>query len=124
LGEPPPQGCGERELDLVEEDYRAVDAVHRASSHSRFSVHLIDRSIGHHEPDPTRFRLSLFRSPPPMSRPMPNWATVRRGARYGFPGRTAIHGPSPVAERIIQCIFDKSSTLGLVRLRTKRAVRT
>lgn len=117
---------------LFEEDFRAVDAVLTEllrRTHA-LSVHLIDRSgqlitsVGA-ESD---FDLPTFASLAAADVA----ANAELGALFGkqtldtvvFLGEPRSMASTLVADRVILCvIFDKNSTLGLVRLRSKRAMR-
>jgi predicted regulator of Ras-like GTPase activity (Roadblock/LC7/MglB family) len=117
---------------LFEEDFRAVDAVLSEllrRTHA-LSVHLIDRSgqlitsVG----ADSDFDLPTFASLAAADVA----ANAELGNLFGrqaldtvvFLGEPRSMASSLVGERIILCvIFDKHSTLGLVRLRAKRAVR-
>jgi predicted regulator of Ras-like GTPase activity (Roadblock/LC7/MglB family) len=117
---------------LFEEDFRAVDAVLSEllrRTHA-LSVHLIDRSgqlITSAGAD-SDFDLPTFASLAAADVS----ANAELGALFGkqtldsvvFLGEPRSMASSLVAERVILCvIFDRTSTLGLVRLRAKRAVR-
>jgi predicted regulator of Ras-like GTPase activity (Roadblock/LC7/MglB family) len=117
---------------LFEEDFRAVDAVLSEllrRTHA-LSVHLIDRSgqlitsVG----ADSDFDLPTFASLAAADVA----ANAELGNLFGrqtldtvvFLGEPRSMASTLVAERVIVCvIFDKHSTLGLVRLRSKRAVR-
>jgi predicted regulator of Ras-like GTPase activity (Roadblock/LC7/MglB family) len=117
---------------LFEEDFRAVDAVlHELLRRTHaLSVHLIDRSgqlITSAGPD-SDFDLPTFASLAAADVS----ANAELGNLFGkqaldtvvFLGEPRSMASSLVGERVILCvIFDKHSTLGLVRLRAKRAVR-
>lgn len=117
---------------LFEEDFRAVDAVLSEllrRTHA-LSVHLIDRSgqlINSVGAD-SDFDLPTFASLAAADVA----ANAELGNLFGkqtldtvvFLGEPRSMASTLVAERVILCvIFDKHSTLGLVRLRAKRAVR-
>jgi predicted regulator of Ras-like GTPase activity (Roadblock/LC7/MglB family) len=117
---------------LFEEDFQAVDGVLSEllrRTHA-LSVHLIDRSgqlitsVG----ADSDFDLPTFASLAAADVS----ANAELGALFGkqtldtvvFLGEPRSMASTLIAERIILCvIFDKHSTLGLVRLRSKRAVR-
>ena len=116
---------------LFEEDFRAVDAVLSellVRTHA-LSVHLIDRggalitSVG----AASDFDLPTFASLAAADVA----ANTELGNLFGkqsldtvvFLGEPRSMASTLIGERVILCvIFDKKSTLGLVRLRTKRAV--
>ena len=117
---------------LFEEDFRAVDAVLSEllrRTHA-LSVHLIDRSgqlINSVGAD-SDFDLPTFASLAAADVA----ANAELGSLFGkqtldtvvFLGEPRSMASTLVAERVILCvIFDRHSTLGLVRLRSKRAVR-
>ena len=117
---------------LFEEDFRAVDAVLTEllrRTHA-LSVHLIDRSgtlITSAGVD-SDFDLPTFASLAAADVA----ANAELGNLFGkqdldtvvFLGEPRSMASTLIGERIILCvIFDKKSTLGLVRLRAKRAVR-
>lgn len=117
---------------LFEEDFRAVDAVLSEllrRTHA-LSVHLIDRSgqlINSVGAD-SDFDLPTFASLAAADVA----ANAELGNLFGkqtldtvvFLGEPRSMASTLVAERVILCvIFDRQSTLGLVRLRVKRAVR-
>ena len=117
---------------LFEEDFRAVDAVLSellVRTHA-LSVHLIDRSgqLITSAGSDSDFDLPTFASLAAADVA----ANAELGSLFGrqeldtvcFIGQPRSMASTLIGERVILCvIFDRRSTLGLVRLRSKRAVR-
>ena len=117
---------------LFEEDFRAVDAVltdllHRTHA---LSVHLIDRSgtlitsVGADSDFDLPTFASLAAADVAANAELGNLFGKQTLDTVVFLGEPRSMASTLIGERVILCvIFDRHSTLGLVRLRTKRAVK-
>ncbi|MGH7726882.1 MAG: roadblock/LC7 domain-containing protein [Candidatus Eiseniibacteriota bacterium] len=116
---------------LFEQDFRAVDAVltellRRAQA---LSVHLIDRSgqlitsVGADSDFDLPTFASLTAADVSANAELGNLFGKQSLETVVFVGHPRSMASTVIAERVILCvIFDRKSTLGLVRLRSKRAV--